>query len=163
MNFVKKLKTYKPLIFIVGLILLLVVVRQVLNGYDPTTAMYDFMGITFLVFGFIKMLKWHGFVDAYMSYDVIARHSRLYAYAYPVFEVVLGYLFFMQLYVFYASVATIILTGLSTIGVVNELRKKNPFPCACLGAVFVLPMTWVTLFENLFMMAMAFALIVLHL
>lgn len=163
MNFMEKLKTYKPLIIIISLIIVFVIARQIVGGYSFITMMHDFMGVTFIVFGGIKLFRWQGFVEAYMMYDVVAKHSKVYAYLYPLFEVGLGYLLFMQLYTVQACVATLVLTGLSTIGVVKQLRKKNPFPCACLGVVFVLPMTWVTLFENCFMMVMAVVLMSMYL
>jgi hypothetical protein len=159
MKIIEKIKVYAPLITIVSIIIVFILVRQIIGGYNLNNAMHDFMGMTFIVFGAIKMLNWRGFVEAYGMYDIIAKHSRLYAYLYPLFEIGLGYLFLMQMYTIPACVATIILTGLSTISVIQELGKNKPFPCACLGAVFVLPMTWVTLFENLFMIGMSIALI----
>lgn len=158
MNLIQKLREYLPLLCIVLSIIAFVIYRQY-GVFNIHSMMYDFMGTTFMVFGAIKLLNWRGFVEAYQMYDLVAARSTLYAYLYPIFEVVLGYLFFMRLYVVPACIVTIILTGLSTLSVIKELRKDNPFPCACLGVVFVLPMTWVTLFENLFMMAMALVML----
>jgi hypothetical protein len=48
-------------------------------------------------------------------------------------------------------------------GVWRELRKNNQIPCACLGVVFKIPMTWVTFIEDVAMAAMAAAMIFLML
>jgi hypothetical protein len=45
--------------------------------------------------------------------------------------------------------------GVSTIGVIESLRAKRKFQCACLGTVFNLPMSTITLIEDLLMVGMA--------
>lgn len=157
-----KIKSYIPLITIVFLISAFVFARQLFYGFSLQQLMHEFMGTTFFVFGFIKALRWKGFVEAFRSYDIIAKHSSLFAYLYPVIEMLIGILFFKKIYPVGVSVFTIGLLSFGMIGVLQELRKNNPFPCACLGAVFVLPMTWVTLFEDLFMIVMALALIFMY-
>jgi hypothetical protein len=49
---------------------------------------------------------------------------------------------------------------ISALGVANELRKKQTIMCACLGTVFKIPMTYVTLFEDLLMASMALYMLV---
>ena len=46
-------------------------------------AMNDFMAGFFIVFGAFKIINLPSFVEAYQKYDLIARRSRAYAYAYP--------------------------------------------------------------------------------
>ena len=58
------------------------------------------------------------------------------------------------------ALSALALMGVSSIGVVQSLLKKRAIQCACLGTIFNLPMTKITLFEDLLMVAMAgFALI----
>jgi len=45
--------------------------------------------------------------------------------------------------------------GFSTIGVVLAVTKKQTIRCACLGSGFNLPMSTVTIVEDLSMVAMA--------
>ncbi|MCD8508323.1 MAG: hypothetical protein LRY42_02930 [Candidatus Pacebacteria bacterium] len=56
---------------------------------------------------------------------------------------------------------TILLSGMSAYGVWKKLQKKEEVPCACLGALFYVPMTYVTLVENLLMVIMALAMIIM--
>jgi hypothetical protein len=49
--------------------------------------------------------------------------------------------------------------SISAYGVWKVLKVKGEIQCACLGTVFKVPMTKVTLFENLFMAAMALYMI----
>jgi hypothetical protein len=52
-------------------------------------------------------------------------------------------------------VFTLLLMLMSAVGVAVELHKGKEIVCACLGAVFNIPMTYVTLLEDLLMAAMA--------
>ena len=45
--------------------------------------------------------------------------------------------------------------GFSSIGVIQSVVDKKKIKCACLGAVFNVPMTTVTIIEDLLMVVMA--------
>jgi len=53
------------------------------------------------------------------------------------------------------NVATFIIMSVSIIGVVNSVVNKRKIKCACLGAVFNLPMTTVTIIEDALMIVMS--------
>lgn len=57
---------------------------------------------------------------------------------------------------------TFAVMGVSTIGVVQSLRAKRRFQCACLSAVFQLPMSKVTLMEDVLMVAMSGAMLLAY-
>lgn len=150
------IKDFLPLIVIFLIIFIFTGAMVWRLGYwDLMFAMRYFEGFFFLIFGLFKLLNWKGFVDAYSTYDIIAKRSRLYGYLYPLIELALavGYLFSFQL----LSILwiTLILMVISSIGVAKELKKKNQIPCACLGVVFKIPMTWVTFVEDILMAIMA--------
>lgn len=159
MSLTEKLQQYRPLMLIIAGIALVTLFLQLVRGYNFDAMLYDCMGITFLIFGAIKLLRWQGFVDAFRSYDDLAQRFYWYAVIYPFFEIGLGLLYWLRIAPVFTNVATIALTSLTTLSVVKELRKNNPFPCACLGTVFVLPMTWVTLAENMFVIVVALILL----
>ena len=58
-----------------------------------------------------------------------------------------------------ASLFTVAVMGFSAIGVVQAVTSKRQIQCACLGAVFKLPMSTVTIVEDLGMVAMALAML----
>ena len=152
-----KLKTYFPLLLILGYLLLGILLLDWKNGgINPMQAMTHFMGGFFLIFSFFKFLNLQGFADAYQTYDVVAKRSRSYAYAYPFVELLLGIAYFTAFMPFFIHSVTLIVMLVSSIGVIQSLREKRKIECACLGTVFKLPMTQVTLFEDLIMAAMAF-------
>lgn len=120
-----------------------------------------FMGLFFVVFGLFKALNLKGFKDAYRMYDVIAMRYPSYGYVYPFLELGLGALYLLALYPLATNLATLVLMSVSAWGVYLKLRKKEKIMCACLGAVFKVPMTWVTLTEDLLMVGMALVMLII--
>lgn len=117
------------------------------------------MGFFFLGFAFFKLQNIAGFADAFSTYDIVARRSRSYALAYPWIEFVLGLLFVTGLVPVATNIATFIVMLVGLVGVIAAVRKKQAIQCACLGTVFNLPMSVVTVIENSVMLAMAAVMI----
>ncbi len=122
---------------------------------DWHRAMLNFMAGFFLVFSFFKLLNLRAFADSYQTYDILARRSRVYAFAYPFLELGLGaaYLARFHLPVTNAVTLAVMLVGLA--GVAQALVARRKIQCACLGTVFNLPMSAVTLVEDGAMAGMA--------
>ena len=120
-----------------------------------------FMALFFIIFSLFKILNLNGFKDAYRMYDVIAMRYPSYGYVYPFLELGLGALYLFALYPFATNMATLVLMSASAWGVYLKLRKKEKIMCACLGVVFKVPMTWVTLIEDLLMAGMAFVMLLI--
>lgn len=150
-----------PLLAVFGVIIALTFGTAYLQGdMSAMHLMMLTMAYFFLVFGLFKVSNLKNFAEAYMTYDVLAKHSRAYAYAYPFVEIALGVLYFMYLGGVYRDGFTFILMIISAYGVWKALQNKEEIPCACLGMVFAVPMTKVTLFENLAMAVMALGMII---
>ncbi|HYD01780.1 MAG TPA: heavy-metal-associated domain-containing protein [Phycisphaerales bacterium] len=157
---VKKASLY-PLVLIVGYIggtvLTVGFARSGWRVPDWHGVMLDFMAGFFLVFSFFKLLDLRGFADAYQGYDVLARRVRIWAFAYPFIELALGVAYLTRWNLPVSNSATLLLMVLGSVGVLRALLKKNAIRCACLGTALNLPMTTVTLVEDLGMAAMAAA------
>lgn len=150
------LKKFLPLIFAFLTIAVFIYIRQIYFGtFDSLRAMTDFMAGFFLVFGLLKVAKWKAFTEAYAMYDILAKRSKIYAYIYPLLELSLGFLFLFQFDLQKTAWLALILMSISIIGVTNELINGRKIPCACMGTVFKIPMTWVTFLEDALMIAMA--------
>lgn len=145
-----------PLFLIVGYILGVVVFA----GYSSDNLSYSwlmrqFMAGFFITFSFFKLLDLEGFVSAFRGYDLVARRYPAYGWAYPFIELVLGVSYLTGILLVPAYIATILIVGVGAIGVFKVLLNKNSIQCACLGTVLNLPMTKITLIENLSMVVMA--------
>lgn len=150
------IKNFLPLITIFSVILMLTITKQIVTGaWSMHDFMYDFMGLFFIIFGFFKVLNLSTFAEAYASYDVIAAKSAIYAYTYPFIELTLGMLYLLRWYLMFANIATIIIMLISAAGVAYALSQREKITCACLGTLFKIPMTYVTLAEDLLMAVMA--------
>ena len=117
--------------------------------------MARFMGGFFLVFGGLKLLDLRGFVSAYAMYDVLAARVTAYGWVYPFLEVGLGLAYLAVPCEANLHLATLGLMSFSSVGVVLAVTRGEQLKCACMGTAFNLPMTTVTIVEDLGMAAMA--------
>lgn len=155
--------SYLPIFLIFGYIAgTSLLVQFTRHHFDGMEWMRHFMAGFFLVFSFFKLIKLNGFADGYATYDVIAKRVKGYGYIYPFIELALGIAFLINYNPFVTNMAALIVMSISSIGVIQSLIKKTPFQCACLGTVIQLPLSKVTLFEDLLMVAMsAVALVII--
>ena len=155
-----KLKTYLPLIAIFSLIFVFIVAKALITmNYSSQSLMLDFMAGFFLVFGGFKVAKLGAFAEAYGMYDIIAKHSKIYAHIYPFIEIALGLAFLFRFEVIFVSWITLLLMSVNAVGAYQGIRDKKVLMCACLGTVFKLPMSFVSLGEDLLMAVMALFII----
>jgi len=149
------LNDFIPLMVIAAVITGLSLANQVVSGWSLNGFMNDFMAFFFLIFGAFKMYNLKAFAQAYKLYDLIAGRVYAYGFVYPFIEVGLGLAYLMRWNPLLTNWVTLVVMLVSAAGVVNALSKKQTIMCACLGTVFKLPMTYVSLFEDLLMAAMA--------
>lgn len=150
------LQTYYPLILIFGYLAGLTILPSLVSGaWNYQSMMHQFMGGFFLAFSFFKLLNLRGFADAYRTYDIVAKAVPAYGFVYPFMELGLGVAYFTGAAPTVTNLVTVVVMGVSSIGVIQSLLKKRAIQCACLGTIFNLPMTKITLFEDLLMVAMA--------
>lgn len=148
-----------PLFLIFGYI---TVAAVLLNNspFEVHGFMLDFMGLFYIVFSFFKMLDLKGFPESFRMYDPLAKKVGVYAIIYPFLETVLGLMFLLRFEIGIALIATVVILGITTIGVVKVLLDKKTIQCACLGTALKLPMTKATFIENTIMIVMAFYMLI---
>jgi len=155
------LKTYWPLIVAFALVVAYVLFGQLMHGWNIKNAMTDFMGSFFLIFGIAKLFNLNEFASLFKQYDVIAQRISGYAYAYPFIELALAFCYLTQRFLLPANIITLIIMGVGAVGVGIALYKKSDITCACLGSLFNIPLTTVTLIENTLMVLMAIIMLIL--
>ena len=153
-----KLKQLFPLFLIFGFILLSTVVVH-FDSLDLNAMMRDFMGLFFMAFSFFKLLDLRGFQRSFRRYDPLAAALPFYGWVYPFLELVLGLCYIRDIVPDGILIATILLLGTTTIGVIRVLMQKKQIQCACLGSLLNLPMTEATFIENAIMLVMAGSLL----
>lgn len=150
------LQTYKPILLIFFYLMGVTLLIQVSRGsFDLMNWMHHFMGGFFLVFSFFKMLDLKGFAKTYQMYDIIARKFPLWGYIYAFTELALGLAFILYFQPLITYSVTFIVMSISIVGVLQTVLDKKKIQCACLGSVFKLPMSTVTIIEDGLMIAMS--------
>ena len=149
-----KFQQLKPLF----LILFYITTAGVLLNYKNwswESFMFDFMGLFYIVFSFFKMLDLKGFPESFKMYDPLAKRVPFYGWIYPFIETALGLMFLLRFELNIALWITLVVLGITTIGVTKTLLDKKSIRCACLGTALKLPMTEATFIENAIMIIMA--------
>jgi copper chaperone CopZ len=153
-------QTYKPVLLIFAYITAVTLLVQAASEkFDTMTWMRHFMAGFFLVFSFFKLLNLKAFAESYAMYDVIARRIPAWGYVYALTELALGISFLLHISPLLVNAITLVVMLVSIIGVLQTVMNKKKIQCACLGAVFNLPMSTVTIIEDALMIAMSGAMI----
>ncbi len=169
--------TYRPLLLVFAFILVASVLVQVggigmagmagMEGMDDMPGMGGWASVSFdetmrysmagffLAFSFFKLLDIHAFADAYAGYDLLARRWHGWGMVYPFVELALGMAYLANFNPVLTNAATALIMGFSAIGVIRAVMNKSQIQCACLGTVFKLPMSTVTIVEDVGMGLMA--------
>lgn len=152
--------TYKPILLIGAYITGITFLLQSANGgMDWSAWMRHFMAAFFLVFSFFKMLDLPGFAQSYSSYDVVAQRWPAWGYIYPFVELLLGLAFLLNFNPVVTNAVTLVVMAVSIVGVLQTVLNKRKIQCACLGAVFDLPMSSITIIEDGIMIIMSAAML----
>ncbi|WP_339740412.1 MauE/DoxX family redox-associated membrane protein [uncultured Sunxiuqinia sp.] len=152
--------TYKPILIIFIYISGITILLQASNNqFDAMQWMRHFMAGFFLVFSFFKMLNLKAFAESYVMYDVVARKFPAWAYVYAFVELVLGVAYLVDFNPFITNLTTGVVMSASIIGVFQTVLNKKQIQCACLGAIFNLPMSTVTIIEDGLMIAMSITML----
>jgi len=150
------METYKPIMLIFGFITGITLLAQNSNAsFNWMQWMNHFMAGFFLVFSFFKLLNLTGFADSYAMYDIVAKKWKGYSYLYVFIELGLGVAYLIGFNPVITNMFTLIVMSISIIGVLKSVLNKQKIQCACLGGVFNLPMSTVTIIEDALMITMS--------
>ncbi len=159
--------TYRPILLIAAYITVVAFLtafhwnRYSWAHFRSQMFLHSFMTGFLLVFSFFKLLDVKAFARSFKMYDPLAKYLPGYAESYPFTELVLGIMCLLNYQLNWVYVTEIFIMGVGLIGVANSIVNKRAIQCACLGTVFKLPMSRVTLIENTLMIAIATTLLIL--
>lgn len=149
-------ETYKPILLIFGYITGVTLLAEWAQGeFLWMRWMNYFMAGFFLVFSFFKLLNLNGFAESYRMYDIIAKKWSGWGYVYAFTELALGVAFLTSFNPILTNIVTFVVMAVSIIGVLQSVFNKRKIKCACLGDVFNLPMSTLTIIEDALMIGMS--------
>lgn len=156
-------KRYKPLLVIIGMILLTTLELTIKDSISGSFALQKtisyFMIGFFLVFSGFKLLDLQGFAEGYATYDLIAKRLFAYGFLYPFIELFFAIAMLFAPFSKPLLCIEILVMSVSGIGVAKKLRRHERFQCACLGTFLKVPLTTVTVIEDFGMAALALLLL----
>jgi hypothetical protein len=145
-------RSYLPIIYVYILTLFLAsLVSRFFNFNLFTDQVSIFLGIFSLVFSIFKLYRLENYVEALAEYDFLTQKFKPYGYAFPFFEFTFGVMFLFRVENLSTEITCLFLFTLNLISVLNALTKKRKFVCACLGDLIKVPLSYVSLIENLTM------------
>jgi hypothetical protein len=157
-----RLARYWPLLLVLIYLLTTVFALEIAqSSLSLMRAMNHFMGGFFIVFSFFKLLNIKAFAQSYAMYDVIAMRLPMWGWLYPFVEFGLGIAYLAHFQPTLINIITFIVMAVSTIGVVKTVFARRTIQCACLGTVFNLPMSWITIVENSIMIVMSIMMLMM--
>ncbi|HKD48939.1 MAG TPA: glutaredoxin [Rhizomicrobium sp.] len=153
-----KALTYRPVIAVFAVTLLMALAASYAVSGTPFTVRAGewFVAFSMCVLAILKLRDVEGFSTMFLSYDLLARRWVPYSYVYPFAEALAGILMIARIFKF-ISVPLALIIG--TIGAASVIKAvyidRRELKCACVGGDNNVPLGFVSLTENLMMIAMA--------
>ena len=140
---------------IAGLLTLAVNWLTVLPLLSSVTA-ERFIAIAMVLLAMLKLQDVDRFATMFLNYDLLARRLPPYGLLYPFLELGAGLLMLTRLLDWLAIPVALFIGGVGALSVFKAVYiDKRELKCACVGGSSTVPLGFVSLTENLMMIAMA--------
>lgn len=150
--------SYQPVvaIFAVALLMALATSWAATSSLLTIRTAEWFIAISMCLLGVQKLQDLEGFTTMFLNYDLLARREVRYAYLYPFGETLAGLLMIAGALIWLAAPVALFI---GTVGAVSVFKavyiERRELKCACVGGGSNVPLGFVSLTENLMMVAMA--------
>ncbi len=160
-----KATTYAPVIalFAVTALMALAAGWAVDGALLTVRAAEWFVGFSMAGLALLKLRDVESFSTMFLNYDLLARRFPEYGYAYPVLELGAGVLMIAGALTWLSAPVALIIGGIGAVSVFKAVYiDRRELKCACMGGDSTVPLGFVSLTENLMMVAMAVWMLVRH-
>ena len=160
-----KATSYAPVIAVFAMTALMALAASYAAYGTPVTFRSGewFIAFSMCVLAILKLQDVETFSSMFLGYDLLARRWVRYAYAYPFCEALAGVLMVAGA-LNWLSIPVALFIG--TVGAVSVFKAvyvdRREIKCACVGGSGSVPLGFVSLTENLMMVAMAVWMLVAH-
>ena len=115
-----------------------------------------FVSISMILLGMQKLQDIERFATMFLNYDLLAKRWVRYAYIYPFIETLAGLLMMVGAFTIVMAPVTLIAASIGVLSVFKAVYiDKRDLKCACVGGDSKVPLGFVSLLENIMMLAMA--------
>jgi glutaredoxin len=158
-----KALTYTPVIavFAVAALLALAVSQAAFGAPLTVRAGEWFVAFSMSLLAMLKLRDVETFSTMFLNYDLLARRWVTYGYVYPFAELAAGVLMAAGILTWFAAPLGLFIGGVGAVSVFKAVYvDKRELKCACVGGDSNVPLGFVSLTENLMMVAMALWMLV---
>ena len=146
--------TYTPVIAIFAVNLLLSLAFSLSGAGLSMYTLELFVALTMAVLAIQKLQDLNSFSNSFITYDLLAMKVIPYAYVYPFLEAFVGVAMIASLPVYLVAPISLFIGSVGAISVIKAVYiDKRELKCACVGGDSNVPLGFISLTENLFMIA----------
>jgi len=155
--------SYRPVIalFAMTALMALAASQAVLGSPFTLRAAEWFIGFSMCVLALLKLQDVERFATMFLNYDLLAKRWVPYSYIYPFAEGLAGVLMVAGVLTWLSAPIALFIGAVGAVSVFRAVYvDKRELKCACVGGSSNVPLGFVSLTENLMMIAMAFWMLV---
>lgn len=148
---------YRPVIAVFAMTALMALAADYAQAGAVTwRALQWFIAFSMCVLATLKLQDVEKFSTMFLNYDLLARRWVPYAYLYPFGEALAGVLMIAGVAMWLSVPLALFIGGIGAVSVFKAVYiDKRELKCACVGGNSKVPLGFVSLTENLMMVAMA--------
>lgn len=147
--------SYRPVIAIFAVAALVALAILWRTGGPAWTLLPQFASVAMVLLGLQKLQDVESFSTMFLNYDLLAQRWVPYGYAYPFLETGAGLLMIAGLLPWLAGAVALAIGSIGAWSVFRAVYiQKRELKCACVGGNSKVPLGFVSLTENLVMIAM---------
>ncbi|RZL23010.1 MAG: glutaredoxin [Sphingomonas sp.] len=150
--------SYRPVVAVFAMTAAMAMAAStaVLGTLFTTQAAMWFVSLSMCVLAILKLQDIERFSTMFLNYDLLARRWVPYAYLYPFGEALAGVLMTAGILTWLSVPLALFIGGVGAVSVIKAVYfDRRELKCACVGGATTVPLGFVSLTENLFMVGMA--------
>ncbi len=154
----KEGETYQPVIaiFAVTFLMALTTTWAMLGSISIIRVAELFIAFSMCALGIQKLKDLQSYATGFVQYDLLAQRYVPYAYVYAFIEAVGGALMIAGLFTWVVAPIVLLPSSIGAISIIKAVYiEKRDLKCACVGGNSSVPLGFISLTENLMMIAMA--------
>lgn len=159
----KEGETYQPVIaiFAVTFLMALTASWAMLGSISPIRVAELFIAFSMCALGIQKLQDLKSYATGFVQYDLLAQRYVPYATVYAFIEAGGGILMIAGLFTWVVAPIVLLASSIGAISIFKAVYiEKRDLKCACVGGDSSVPLGFISLTENLMMMAMAIWMLV---
>ncbi|ALB01622.1 membrane protein [Francisella persica ATCC VR-331] len=152
----KQAKSYKPVIavLVMTFVLALSFSYFILGNIFDLLTIKLFMGLSIAFLATLKLQNLDSFVNQFITYDLLAMRYLRYAYIYPFAEAFVGIAIIASIFMILAAAIAIFIGLIGAVSVFYAVYiQRRELKCACVGGNSNIPLGFLSLIENVMIIA----------